>query len=90
MGHGVARKSNNFLPKRTEVIWHTRQKDVMHEIVKLLKVKEAMTQMPGWFPLRTQAIKKIIANMMPEELRELDREVEYRAKKGNTEEQKKR
>lgn len=90
MGHGVARKSNNFRPKRTEIIWGTRRQDVMDEIAKILNLEEATTQTPGWFPVRTQAIKNIIEKMTPEEVRKLDMEVEETAKRGNKDELKKR
>lgn len=86
----MARKSNNFRPKRTEIIWHTRQQDVLEEIAKILGVEKATTQTPGWFAARTPAIKNIIARMTAEELRGLMREVQEWAKKGNNDEVKRR
>jgi hypothetical protein len=90
MGQGAARKTNNFRPKRTEIVWRTRKQDVMDEIAKILNVEEATTQMPGWFTVRTAAIKNVIAKMTPEEVQGLNMQVEDTAKMGNNEEQKKR
>jgi hypothetical protein len=90
MERGVARKSNNFRPKRTDVIWHTRKADVMKEIGTILDLDEATTGTPGWFPARTHAIKNIIAKMTPDELHELDAEVERLSKNGYDEKQQRR
>jgi hypothetical protein len=90
MRHGVARKSNNFRPKRTDIIWQMRQQDVMVEVAKILKLDEATTRTPGWFSARTPAMKNIIDRMTQEELRELDLEVEDMTKKGYDEEVQKR
>jgi multimeric flavodoxin WrbA len=76
MERGVARKSNNFRPKRTDVLWHIRKDDVMEEIGKILNVDKATTATPGWFSARTTAIKNIVDRMSPDELTELDGEVE--------------
>ena len=62
----------------------------MDEIAKILNLEETTTQTPGWFPVRTQAIKNIIEKMTPEEVRKLDMEVEETAKRGNKDELKKR
>ena len=76
MERGVARKSNNFCPKRTEVIWHTQRQDVMDEIANILGVEEATTETQGWFAAQTPAIKNIINKMTGEELTALDIKVE--------------
>jgi hypothetical protein len=62
----------------------------MDEIAKILNVDEATTQTPGWFTVRTAAIKNVITKMTPDELRQLDMEVEEVGKQGNNEELKKR
>jgi hypothetical protein len=90
MARGVARKSNNFHPKRTEVIWHTRRADVMVEIGKILDVEKVTMETPGWFSARTRAIKHIVEKMNTEELRTLNAEVEAIRKKGYDEKQQQR
>jgi len=90
MEQGVAQKSNNFRPKRTEIIWNTRQQEVLEEIAKILNVKEAMTQTPGWFSVQTWATKNIIAKMTPAELKALDIVVEEQVRVGNDDKLKKR
>ena len=90
MERGVARKSNNFRPKRTDVIWHTRQQDVMEEIGKILHVDEATTETNGWFLARTPVIKNIIDRMSPDELTVLDAQVELFAQKGYEEKHQRR
>jgi len=90
MGQGVARKSNNFRPKRTEVVWHTRRQEVMEEIATILQVDEATTETPGWFQAQTPAIKNIIDRMTPGELDGLGAEVEAIGKTGYDENLKRR
>ena len=90
MERGVARKSNNFRPKRTDVIWHTRQQDVMEEIGKILHVDEATMETNGWFLARMPAIKNIIDRMSPDELTALDAQVELFAQKGYEEKHQRR
>jgi hypothetical protein len=90
MERGLARKSNNFRPKRTEVVWHTRREEVMKEIGTILNVNNATTETPGWFAARTPAIKNLINNMTEDELNALNVEVERYSKKGYDEPQKRR
>jgi hypothetical protein len=85
MERGVARKSNNFRPKRADVLWNTDKELVMEEIANLLEVDHATTETPGWFSVRSKATKNIIQKMSPEELEELDEEVEKIASKGYNE-----
>ena len=76
MERGVARKLNNFRPKCTEVIWHTRWQDIMDEIANILGMEEVTTETQGWFASRTPAIKNIINRMTGDELSALDIQVE--------------
>ena len=75
MQQGIARKSNKFHLKHTEVVWHTRRQEVLDEIVIILKLDEATTKTPGWFQARTPAIKNIIQRMTPAQRAWLDEEV---------------
>ena len=86
----MARKSNNFRPKRTEVVWHTRREAVMEEIRRILNVNNMTTETPGWFAARMSAIKNLINNMNEDELNALNVEVERYSKKGYNEPQKRR
>ena len=90
MERGIARKSNNFCPRRAEIIWQTRQKDVMEEIGRILEVAEVTTETPGWFQARTPAIKNLIEMMSVDELARLDEQVSIIAKKGYDEKQRRR
>ena len=87
---GVAQKSNNFCPKCSDVIWHMRKEDVMKEIGAMLEVKNATTQMPGWFAARTTVIKNIRNRMSQEEVAALEAEIEAMSKKGYKEKHQKR
>jgi hypothetical protein len=86
----LARASNNFKVKRSEVFWNLHQKDVLQEISILLGVEEVTTITPGWFPLRLPAICNIIKRMSPEELGQLDADVERTNKEGYPDEVKKK
>jgi hypothetical protein len=90
MERGVARKSNNFHPNRTEVVWNTRQEEVMQEIGRLLGVDNVTTKTPLWFTKHMQAIKHLIEDMTTDELNSLDIEVEEVRKKGYNEKQQRR
>lgn len=85
MERGMARKSNNFRPKCTDIIWNMRQDDVMKEIAKILKVETVTTTTPGWFSAQTSAIKNIVERMMPDELTVLAKEREEVGRKGYNE-----
>ena len=63
MERGVTRKANKFHPRRADVIWHTRQQDVLREIGRILDVAQVTTATPGWFAARTPAIKNIVERM---------------------------
>ena len=86
----VAQKSNNFCPKHPDVIWHMRKDDVMKEIGTMLEVKNAMTQMPGWFAARTTVIKNIRDRMSQEEAAALEAKIEAMSKEGYKEKHQKR
>ena len=49
MEWGVTHKANKFHPRRADVIWHTRQQDVMREIGRILDVAQVTTATLGWF-----------------------------------------
>ena len=90
MEQGVARKSNNFRPKCTEVVWQTRRQEVIDEIGKISKVDSAKTETPGWFQAQTPAIKNITGRMTAAELVNLNAEVEAIGSTGYDENQKRR
>lgn len=82
MEQRVEHKLNNFHPKRMEVIWHTRRKNVMKEITNILDVEGAMTKTDGWFAAWTLAIKNLIDKMTLEDLTALDAQIEEISNKG--------
>ena len=90
MRKGLARASNNFKVKKSEVFWNLHQEDVLQEIAHLLGAEQADTTTPGWFPKRLPAIRNIIQGMSPEELAQLDVDVERINKKGYPDEVKKK
>jgi hypothetical protein len=90
MRRGLARASNDFKVKRSEVVWNLHQADVLNEIGNLLGVEEATTSTPGWFAKRTPAIHNIILNLSPEEEAQLDAEVERIEKQGYPDEVKRK
>jgi hypothetical protein len=90
MERGVTRKSNNFHPKRTDVIWHTRKEEVFEQIGKILNGNNPTTETPGWFSARTPAVKKIIDKMTQDELNALDAEVTQLSRKGYDENEQRR
>jgi hypothetical protein len=82
MERGIARKSNNFRPKRADVLWHNRKQDVLNEIGIILGIDEVTTATPGWFEQRSLATKNIIEKMSKDELEDLDEMVSSIAEKG--------
>ncbi|KAF8950433.1 hypothetical protein BDZ97DRAFT_1771259 [Flammula alnicola] len=85
---GVARKSNHFHPKKSEVMWYLHPEEVMEEIASVLGVEEATTLTAGWFQARLPAIANILARMTPKEKADFDVEVAKMAKEGYPEETK--
>jgi len=71
--------------KLTQVLWLTREKDVLAEIASLLGVPEANTKTPGWFGVRMKAMGNIIEWMSPEERAELEKERERISQEGHLE-----
>lgn len=60
----------------TDVLWWTRQADVLEEIADIMDLEAADTNTPGWFAHRMQAMKNILDRMSEEERRELKQEAE--------------
>jgi len=86
----VAWKTNNFHPKCTNMIWHTRKDEVMIEIAMILQVDNATMQMPRWFAAWMPAIKNLIAAMTNKEMLELNLKMEEIAKNRYSEKQQRR
>jgi hypothetical protein len=60
----------------TDVLWWTRQKDVLAEIAKLKKLPTVDTNTPGWLQHRLPASKNILDAMTAEEKRKFEQEAE--------------
>jgi hypothetical protein len=90
MTSGSSRKSNNFRVKRSEVIWSLYQDRVFEEIGNLLGVEDATTTTPGWFEMRTPAIKNVFNSMTAAEKAVLDAEQEKMTGEGYPEQKKRR
>ncbi|KAF8805955.1 hypothetical protein BYT27DRAFT_7212605 [Phlegmacium glaucopus] len=58
--HMLARKKPTTKLKRSEVIWKTREPDVLKEIALILGIPKADRTTPGWFGIRLPAIARII------------------------------
>lgn len=88
MAHPMARKSNNFHVRLTEIVWKIRRQDVMEEIARLLGVEVAnvSTSTAEWFTTRTTATKNVLEKMTPEDRAELLREKERIENQGYSEE----
>ncbi|KAM6489951.1 hypothetical protein JOM56_014530 [Amanita muscaria] len=90
MWQPLAKKSNNFTVKKSEVLWNLHQEDVLKEIAHLLDLEEVTTSTPGWFPLRLPAIANILERLSPGEQAQLDADVERINKEGYPDDVKRR
>lgn len=60
----------------TDVLWWTRQKDVLAEIAKILNLPTVDTNTPGWLQHRLPASKNILDAMTAEVKRKFEEEAE--------------
>lgn len=84
------RQPANFVVKRTDVLWKTRQDEVWTEIADILGIDTADTNTPNWFNNRMVAIGNIIGRMTDAELAQLDKEVARIGNEGYSEEEKRK
>jgi hypothetical protein len=73
-----------------DVLWHTKEDDVLKEVASLMGLSEADTYTPGWLRYRTQASKKILDNMPEADMNELQEQAEKIAVEGFSEEKKRK
>lgn len=90
MSQGLGHKSNNWEPKRTELIWRDRQQEVMEEAARVMNRDTITTQTPGFIGARQTALASILAGLTAGERNALDAEVTRIAREGNPEDLKRR
>jgi hypothetical protein len=66
----------------TDVLWWTRQADVLNEIASIMDVESVTTSTEGWFKHRTTASKNIIDKMTEAERAKLQEEERFLSMKG--------
>jgi hypothetical protein len=90
MKRGLARKSNNFRAKKSDVFWNLHREEVLKEIGNIMGLDQVTTMTPLWFSHRLSAIRNIIERMSDAEKEQLQAEVEEINSKGYPEEVKRK
>lgn len=73
---GGPKAGKKAVVKPIELLWATRENDVLAEIAVMMGLPAVTTATPGWFPYRLPACKSILDKMTEDQRAELDREAE--------------